>query len=93
MYFVYIVTNKLNSVFYIGITNNLVRRINEHINGSIAGFTKKYNLKKIIHFESFMDVRDAIMREKQLKNWHRAWKINLIQKSNPDFRDLTREII
>jgi putative endonuclease len=74
---------------YTGITNNLVRRIYEHKHNLIDGFTKKYNLTSLIHFETFNNMRDAIKREKQLKNWHREWKINLIESINPYWKDLT----
>lgn len=87
-YFVYILTNKTNSVFYIGVTNNLERRILEHRNEMVDGFTKKYKLKKLVFFEECSNIYEAIAREKQLKNWHRQWKINLIQSANPEWRDL-----
>ena len=79
MYFVYILTNYRNRTLYTGITNNLERRIYEHKNGLIDGFSKKYKLKKLIYYEEFENVRDAILREKQLENWHREWKLNLIK--------------
>jgi len=92
-YYVYIITNKLNSVFYIGITNDLIRRIYEHKNKLQKGFTKKYNINKLIYYEEFVDSVNAIEREKQLKNWHRDWKINLIKKKNPKFKDLYDDLI
>ena len=88
-YYVYIMTNKTNTTFYIGVTNNIVKRSFEHRTGLIDGFTKKYKLKKLVYIEEFSDVKEAISREKQLKNWHRDWKINLIRKENPDFEDLS----
>lgn len=78
-YYVYIVSNYRRTTFYIGITNNLTRRMYEHRNGLIDGFTKKYNLKYLLYFEDTNNVNAAIAREKQLKNWHRDWKINLIK--------------
>jgi len=90
-YFVYILTNKSNKVLYIGVTNNLERRIYEHRNRMIEGFTKKYNLTKLVYFEETSDVKSAIEREKQLKNWHRDWKINLITDCNPEWQDLSVE--
>jgi putative endonuclease len=90
-YFVYIVTNKSNTVLYIGVTNNLERRVFEHKNKMINGFTKKYNLTKLVYFEETSDVRSAIEREKQLKNWHRDWKIKLITNFNPEWKDLSVE--
>jgi putative endonuclease len=90
-YFVYIVTNKSNKVLYIGVTNNLERRMFEHKNKMIDGFTKRYNLTKLVYFEETSDVRSAIEREKQLKNWHRDWKIKLITDFNPEWKDLSVE--
>ena len=74
---------------YIGVTNDLVRRIYEHKNKMIDGFTKKYNLTKLVYYEATTDVRSAIEREKQLKNWHREWKMNLIIEFNPEWKDLS----
>ena len=88
-YFVYIVTNKYNTTFYIGVTNNLERRIYEHKHGLIKGFSKRYNLDKLVYFEKCSDIYSAISYEKRIKNWHRDWKINLIKKHNPTMRDLT----
>ncbi len=88
-YFVYILTNKSNKVLYIGVTNNLERRMYEHKTKLIDGFTKKYNLTKLVYFEETSDIGIAIEREKQLKNWHRDWKISLITDSNPDWKDLS----
>jgi putative endonuclease len=70
-------------------TNNLERRIGEHANGTAPGFTKKYNLTKLVYFEESPDAKSVIAREKQLKNWHREWKLNLIKSVNPNFEDLT----
>lgn len=88
-YFVYIITNSTNHVLYIGITNNLQRRIDEHKTGIISGFSKRYRLKKLVYYEEFSDVKLALYREKQLKNWHRAWKKNLITSINPNWDDLS----
>ena len=88
-YFVYVLTNNSNEVLYIGVTGNLKRRIYEHQNKLVKGFTEKYNLNKLIYFEETIDVHSAISREKQLKNWHREWKINLINDSNPNWSDLS----
>ena len=92
-YFVYILTNKSNKVLYIGVTNDLLRRIQEHKNKIIKGFTSKYNLNKLVYFEETDDVYSAIFREKQLKNWHREWKINLISEHNPKWKDLSKGFI
>jgi len=88
-YYVYIMASKPNGTLYIGMTNNLTRRVVEHKSGSIDGFTKKYNVDKLVYFEEVTDVISAISREKQLKNWHRQWKINLIETVNPDWDDLS----
>ena len=89
-YYIYILTNQFNSVLYIGITNNLERRIHEHQSGLIDGFTKKYRVHKLVYYESCHDVRDAIAREKQLKHWSRSKKDELIRQMNPDWTDLSK---
>ncbi|WP_435135844.1 GIY-YIG nuclease family protein [Formosa sp. A9] len=86
--FVYILTNTYRTTFYIGVTNNLERRILEHQNGIGSLFTKKYNLKDLIYFEQFSDIKQAIAREKQSKNWKKDWKINLIKEMNPKLETL-----
>lgn len=85
---VYILTNTVNTVLYIGVTNNLERRMYEHKHGLADSFTKRYNVNKLVYFESTDDPRAAICREKQLKNWHRAWKLNLVMNQNSAFVDL-----
>ena len=85
----YILSNKKNGTLYIGMTNDLERRMFEHKNKLIEGFTKKYGLDKLIYFEQFQYVNDAIKREKQLKNWNRQWKIDLIEKDNKEWDDLS----
>ena len=92
-YYVYIMTNFANTTFYIGVTSNLIKRIYEHENKIIRGFTSKYNLKKLVYFEETSDVNSALTREKQLKNWHRDWKINLIKSKNTNFADLHSTLI
>lgn len=92
-YYIYILTNQINTTLYIGVTNNLIKRLYEHKNNIVDGFTKKYKLKKLIYFEEYYDIKEAINREKQLKNWHRQWKINLIKVKNPFFNDLSNTII
>jgi putative endonuclease len=87
-YYVYIITNTKKTL-YIGVTNNLERRIYEHKNKLIDGFSKKYNLNKLVYFETCSEIKDAIKREKQIKNWHREWKINLIESLNPKWADLS----
>ena len=91
-YFVYIVTNERNGTLYVGMTNNLVRRIYEHREGLVDGFTKKYGLKCLVHFEVHDEPLEAIRREKRLKHWDRKWKLNLIEKDNPEWADLWEEI-
>jgi len=88
-YFVYIVTNKKNGVLYTGITNNIARRVYEHKERLISGFTSKYNLTKLVFFEETHDVNAAIAREKQIKGWLRKKKIELIESQNPDWRDIS----
>jgi len=88
MYFIYILTNFTNTTFYIGVTNNLERRIFEHQQELVDGFSKKYKLKKLVYFEEYNDIKEALIREKQLKNWHRNWKVNLIKETNPKFKNL-----
>jgi len=87
-YYVYILTNKKQGILYVGITNNLERRIYEYKNKKIKGFTEKYNLDKLAFYEDTSDVSFAIQREKQLKKWNRQWKIDLIEKDNPEWIDL-----
>ena len=89
--YVYLLANKKNGTLYIGVTNNLERRIAEHKSGLIPGFTQKYNVKILVWCEEFPGITEAIEREKQLKNWHRAWKIALIEQTNPEWRDLAEE--
>ncbi|WP_432634012.1 GIY-YIG nuclease family protein [Candidatus Avelusimicrobium sp.] len=91
--YIYILTNSTHSVLYIGVTNNLVRRIYEHKNRLLEGFTCDYSVNRLVHYEQFDNIVGAITREKQLKNWHRAWKENLIAGSNPTWCDLYDEII
>ena len=91
MYFVYILSNWDDSVLYIGVTSNLPRRLYEHRNGLVDGFTKKYNVHKLIYFEHANDVYSAISREKQLKKWSRSKKNALISQLNPDWRDLSAD--
>ncbi len=87
-YVVYILTNKPNGTLYVGVTSDLGRRMIEHKHGLVKGFTKKYDLKKLVFLEQYGCVYAAIGREKQLKSWHREWKINLIEEQNPKWNDL-----
>ena len=88
-YYVYILASKRNGTLYIGVTNNLERRISEHKSDAIKGFTAKYGIHLLVHHEAFSNVDDAIGREKGLKNWTRKRKMDLIEESNPDWRDLS----
>jgi putative endonuclease len=88
-YFVCILSNFTNSVVYIGVTNDLETRVFQHKNKLLKGFTQKYNVNKLVYFEEHNDINRAIEREKQLKNWQRAWKNELIEKDNPEWRDLS----
>ncbi len=90
--YVYIMTNKSRSTFYIGVTNDLWRKVAEHNNGIGSKFVQKYNLFDLVYYEHFFDIRYAIRREKQLKNWHREWKLNLIKTMNPDMKDLKKDL-
>ena len=87
-FYVYILTNKINTVFYIGFTNNLLRRIVEHKMKIADSFTKKYNVDKLVYYENFTDVFSGINREKKLKKWKTEWKLRLIKKENTEMRDL-----
>jgi putative endonuclease len=87
-YWVYILTNKPHGTLYIGVTNSLERRVWQHKSGSMEGFTKRYGLHRLVHFENFRDVTSAIAREKELKGWLRSKKIDLIQAANPVWKDL-----
>lgn len=91
MYFVYILSNWNNSVLYIGVTSNLPRRLYEHRHGLSDGFTKKYNVHKLVYFECTNDVYSAISREKQLKKWRRDKKDHLIQLQDPQWKDLSSD--
>ena len=82
-----------SKTLYVGITNNLVRRVYEHKNKLIDGFTKKYNLAKLVYYELINDADSAIKREKQLKNWHRQWKVNLIESLNKEWKDLSDKFL
>ena len=89
MYFVYILTNKHNTTLYTGVTNNLERRLYEHRHKLVEGFTKRYNLDKLVYYEATTEVRSAIEREKQIKGWTRSKKDCLIETMNPQWRDLS----
>ena len=91
-YWVYLLTNNPRSTLYVGVTNDLVRRIYEHREGLVKGFTQRYGLKMLVHFEQYDTPYDAIQREKNIKHWPRLWKLQLIESSNPQWRDLYNDI-
>ncbi len=93
IFFVYIMASRPEGALYIGMTNNLVRRVYEHKNDIADGFTKRYNIHRLVYYEVMNDVHDAIQREKQLKKWNRAWKIRLIESMNPEWKDLYEGLI
>jgi putative endonuclease len=90
---VYILTSRRNGTLYVGVTGNLVKRVHEHKHDLADGFTKKYGVHRLVYFELADDMPSAIAREKQLKKWNRAWKIALIERVNPEWRDLYDEIV
>lgn len=92
-YYVYIMANQRNTVYYVGVTSNLERRVAEHKSQARPGFTKMYNCNKLVYFEMGSSAAGAIAREKQLKNWHRDWKLNLIHEHNPRLVDLSDGIL
>ena len=89
----YFMTNRRNGTLYAGVTSNLPRRVYEHREGLIEGFTKRHSLKMLIYYEQFDDIRDAIQREKTVKHWPRGWKVRLIHKMNPEWNDLFDTLI
>jgi putative endonuclease len=92
-YYVYIMASKRNGTLYVGVTNDLLRRVYEHREGQSGGFTKNYGVKMLAYFESHDDIDRALQREKNMKRWRRAWKIDLIEKSNSDWHDLYDTIV
>ena len=91
-YFVYIMASKRNGTLYIGVTSDLVKRVFEHKQGWGDGFTKKYGIRDLVYFAHCTDITEAIIKEKQMKKWIRQWKIDLIEKENPEWRDLYVDI-
>jgi putative endonuclease len=85
--------SKSNGTLYIGVTGDLIKRVYEHKNDSTDGFTKRYQVHNLVYYEVFKNIKQAIIREKQLKKWRRQWKINLIEKDNPEWRDLYGELV
>jgi len=91
-YYVYIMASKRNGTLYIGVTNNLVKRVYEHKIDLVRGFTQKYRVHNLVYYEIYSHIYDAIAREKRMKKWKRKWKIQLIEKSNPQWRDLYADV-
>ena len=91
-YYVYIMASKRDGVLYVGVTNDLYRRVLEHKNNVVKGFTQRYFVHRLVYFEQTEDIYSAIAREKQLKNWKRDWKIKLIKRYNPEWKDLYNDL-
>ena len=92
MYYVYLTASQKHGTLYLGVTNNLVRRIYEHKTKAVSGFTSRYNVTRLVWFECYDDPTNAIVREKDIKKWRRDWKIRLIEEENPDWADLYSSI-
>ncbi len=90
--FVYILASRRNGTLYVGATSDLVSRITQHKKGAIPGFTRKYDVKRLVWYEAHEDIGEAIIRERRIKNWKRKWKLELIEKENPNWRDLFFDI-
>ena len=92
-FFVYILASRRNGTLYVGVTNDLVRRVYEHKEGALPGFTKKYGVKLLVYFEQHEEIGAAIARENAMKKWRRAWKLELIERENPEWRDLSGDFL
>ncbi len=92
-YYVYILASKRNGTLYIGVTGHLLRRLNQHRSSDIPGFTQRYGVHRLVHYETFGRIGDAILREKRLKKWKRQWKLRLIEQDNPEWRDLYDDLV
>jgi putative endonuclease len=92
-YYVYILASQKNGTLYTGVTNNLLRRVDQHKSAEVAGFTQRYHVHKLVYFEIFGDISAAIKREKCIKRWKREWKLRLIEQTNPQWRDLFDELM
>ncbi|MFC1716450.1 GIY-YIG nuclease family protein [Candidatus Poribacteria bacterium] len=93
MYYVYILASRRNGTLYVGVTNNLIKRVYEHKNDLVEGFTKKYGVHRLVYYEQSEDVKSAIEREKRLKAWKRQWKLRLIEEMNPEWNDLYDDLV
>ena len=92
-YYVYMLANRKQGILYIGVTNDLIRRVYEHREGSVESFTKRYGVDRLVYFETHDSIEAAIVREKKLKHWKRGWKTDLIEHDNPDWRDLYPDLV
>jgi putative endonuclease len=92
-YYVYILASRYRGTLYVGVTNNLSARMGQHKSGAVPGFTKKYGVTRLVYFEEFESILEARAREHVLKRWRREWKFALIEKANPDWRDLTDSLV
>ena len=92
-FYVYILASRRNGTLYIGVTSDLLKRVLEHKKKLAEGFTERYSVDKLVYYEQFQDAESALMREKRMKKYNRKWKIDLIEKSNPDWKDLYEELI
>jgi len=92
-HYVYLLASRKHGTLYVGVTNDLVRRVHEHTSGMVGGFTSKYHVTRLVWFETHDDVTAAIKREKEMKKWRREWKISLIERDNPDWLDITESIL
>jgi putative endonuclease len=93
MGWIYILMNRPNGTLYVGVTNNLIRRVHEHRNGQVGGFTSRYKLNRLVYFETYATMPLAIQREKNMKHWSRAWKARLVNEYNREWRDLYEELV
>ena len=92
-YCIYIMASDRNGTLYIGVTNNLLRRVTRHRNGTASDFTRRYHVRRLVYYEAFTHIGDAILREKRLKKWKRQWKIRLIEQANPKWLDLYETLV
>ena len=92
-YYVYLLASERNGTLYIGVTSDLIKRVYEHKSNLGSGFTQKYDVHSLVYFEVADDIHSAIRREKQIKKWNRAWKIELIEKNNPEWKDLYFDLV
>ena len=92
VYYVYILASQRNGTLYVGVTNDLIRRVQEHREGLVPGFTKRYRVKVLVYFEVHQEISEAIAREKRIKRWRRDWKLQLIEAKNPQWLDLWPEL-